>query len=121
MAVRLWTLPFLAESNIGELRIKVTDPAGLAVKATVELSSESIQFQHTYQTDDAGVLNAHNLPFGFYRLHVEHEGFSSYEGLLEIRSALPRGYLIKLSIAAMSTAINVPAAPQDKPLLTRNS
>ncbi|MBZ5680864.1 MAG: TonB-dependent receptor [Acidobacteriia bacterium] len=109
LALLLSALPLLGQSNSGELRLKVTDPAGLSLKATVELSSDSTQFRRVYQTDDAGILAARNLPFGLYRLHVEHEGFSSYEGLLEIRSALPTDYLIRLSVAAMSTAINVTA------------
>jgi len=109
IALVLSALPLLGQSNSGELRLKVTDPAGLSLKATVELFSDGAQFRRTYQTDDAGALTAHSLPFGLYRLHVEYEGFSSYNGVLEIRSALPTDYLVKLGIAATSTAINVTA------------
>jgi len=109
IALVLSTLPLLGQSNSGELRLKVTDPAGLSLKAKVELSSDGAQFRRTYQTDDAGALAARSLPFGLYRLHVAYEGFSSYDGVLEIRSALPTDYLIKLGIAATSTAINVTA------------
>lgn len=109
IALLFSSLALLAQSNVGELRLTVTDPAGLPVKATVELSSDSAAFRRAYQTDEAGILSARSLPFGLYHLHVEHEGFSSYEGVLEIRSALPTDYLIRLNIAAMNTAINVTA------------
>ena len=33
IAVLLWALPMLAQSTTGELRLTVTDPAGLGVKS----------------------------------------------------------------------------------------
>ena len=74
----LSTLPLLAQTNTGELRVRVTDPDGLAVKASVELSSDATQFRRSWMTDGAGVLNARNLPFGLYRLQVQHEGFAPF-------------------------------------------
>jgi hypothetical protein len=100
-------LPLLGQSSTGELRLKVADPDGLAIKATAELSSDANEFHRAYVTDDAGALTARSLPFGRYRLKVEHEGFSSFDGLIEIHSALPTEYHIKLNIAALSTAVNV--------------
>jgi outer membrane cobalamin receptor len=105
----LSALPLLAQSNTGELRLKVTDPDGLAVKASVELTRDATQFHHSFITDDAGLLTARSLPYGRYRLRVEHPGFSSFDGLIEIRSALPTEYVIKFGIAATSTAVNVTA------------
>jgi TonB dependent receptor len=102
-----FSLPLWAQSNAGELRLKVTDPDGLAVNATVEISSDATQFRRSLHTDDAGMLVAHNLPFGLYQLQVQHSGFASYDGFIAIRSALPTEYLIKLSVAAASTAVNV--------------
>jgi hypothetical protein len=108
-ALLLIALPVLAQSNAGELRLKVTDPDGLAIKASAELSSDAIQFRRSFSTDDSGVIAAHNLPFGRYRLKVREAGFTPYDGLVEIRSALPTEYLVKLSIAALSTAVQVTA------------
>jgi outer membrane cobalamin receptor len=105
----LAALPLLAQSNTGELRLKVTDPDGLAVKASVELASDATEFHHSFAIDDGGMLSVRNLPFGRYRLRVEHPGFSAFDGLIEIRSALPTEYVIKLGIAATSTAVNVTA------------
>lgn len=109
LAIVLLALPLLAQSNSGELRLKVADPHGLGVKASITLSSNAEQLRRGLVTDDAGLLTVRNLPFGPYELKVESDGFSSFNGLIEIRSALPTEYLVKLSIAAMSTAVNVTA------------
>jgi hypothetical protein len=99
----------VAQSNSGELRLKISDPAGLAVKATVELSNDAAEFRRFYSAEDSGSLTARNLPFGLYRIRVEHETFSTYEGVVEIRTALPIEYVVRLGIAGISTAINVTA------------
>jgi len=109
LGIALLALPLFAQSNAGELRLKVADPHGLGVKASVTLASEAAQIHRQLVTDDAGLLTARNLPFGPYQLRVESGGFSPYSGLIEIRTALPTEYLIQLSIAAASTAVNVTA------------
>src|ERR1700689_1077934 len=105
----LLALPLCAQSNTGELRLKVADPNGLGVRASVTLSSDAAQLQRRLVTDDGGLLTARNLPYGRYQLRVEREGFSAFNGIIEIRSALPTEYLVKLSIEALSTAVNVTA------------
>ena len=110
----LLALPLFGQSNMGELRLKVFDPHGLGVKASVRLSSDAAQLHRSLVTDDAGSLAARNLPFGPYQLTVESDGFSPFSGRIEIRSALPTEYLVNLSVAALSTAVNVTA---DSPLL----
>ena len=109
LALPLLVLPVKAQSNAGELRLKVIGPDGLPLKASVDLSSDALQFHRSFFTDDSGQLVARNLSFGRYRLQVQRESFSSYDGLIEIHSALPAEYVVKLSIAALSTAINVTA------------
>ena len=109
LGIVLLALPLLAQSNAGELRLKVADPHGLGVKSSITLSSDAAQFDRSLVTDDAGSLTVRNLPFSPYRLRVESDGFSPFSGIIEIRSALPTEYLVKLSIAAMSTAVNVTA------------
>src|ERR1700681_1061186 len=98
----LIALPLFAQSNAGELRLKVADPHGLGVKASITLSSEVAQVHRNLLTDDGGSITARNLPFGPYRLRVESEGFSPFIGIIEIRSAVPTEYLVNLSIAAIS-------------------
>jgi hypothetical protein len=107
--ILLWALPLFGQSSTGELRLRITDPDGLAIKATAELSNDANEFRRAYVADDGGTLTARSLPFGRYRLKVVYEGFSSFDGLIEIRTALPTEYRIKLNIAALSTALDVTA------------
>jgi len=109
LGILFFALPLLGQSNAGELRLKVTGPDGLPIKASVELSSEALQLHRSLSTDDSGQLVARNLPFARYRLHVWRESFAPYDGVIEIRSALPTEYAVKLSIAEVSTAVNVTA------------
>ena len=107
----LLALPLLAQSNAGELRLKVTGPDAASLKASVELFSDALQFHRSFSTDNSGQLTVRNLSFGLYRLQVRSESFSAFESLIEIHSSLPTEFLIQLRIAALSTAVNVSAAP----------
>jgi hypothetical protein len=102
-------LTALAQTNSGELRLKVTGPDGVPVKASAELSSDAIQFHRSFSADDAGQLIVRNLPFGRYRLKVQDQGFASYDGIVEVRSAFPAEYAVRLNIASVSTAVQVTA------------
>jgi hypothetical protein len=103
----LAALPAFGQTNVGELRLRVTDPAGFGVESSVQLVSEANQFSDTYSTDVDGNLEAKLLPFGVYQLHVEHQGFASFSDTLEIRSAIPVEYHVKLSLAVTTTAVVV--------------
>jgi TonB-dependent Receptor Plug Domain len=100
-------LPALGQTNVGELRLRVTDPAGLGVQSSVQLVSEINQFSDAYSTDVDGNLEAKLLPFGLYQIRVEHQGFAPYSDSLEIRSAIPAEYHVTLSLAVSTTAIVV--------------
>jgi outer membrane cobalamin receptor len=103
----LWAVSLCAQSNSGELRLKVTDPTGLGVKSSVQLVSEGNQVRKTLVTDETGNLTAKLLPFGVYRLEVQREGFASFSDSIEIRSAIPAEYHVTLRIAPMSTSVTV--------------
>jgi hypothetical protein len=87
--VLLFVLGQFSQSNTGELRLSVTDPAGLPLPGAVELVSESNQLRQAVQIDAAGHGTARRLPFGRYRLTVVREGFTPLAALIEIHSALP--------------------------------
>src|SRR3984893_8183410 len=106
-ALLLAAIPLCAQSNTGELRIKVTDPAGLGVKSSVQLVSEANQIRKTLLTDDAGNLVAKLLPFGIYRVEVQREGFAPFSDSVEVRSPIPAEYHVTLRIAPMSTSVTV--------------
>jgi outer membrane cobalamin receptor len=99
--------PVFGQSNSGELRIRVTDPSGLAVRSSVELVCEANQFRKSYATDDAGDVTAKRLPFGVYQVRIEHSGFAEFSDSVEVRSAVPLEYTAKLSIAATNTSVVV--------------
>ena len=105
----LIALPLVAQSNTGELRLKVTDPSGLAVKATVKLTNEGAGFDRVLASDDSGQLTVRKLTFGLYTLRVERDGFVAEERRVEIRSEFPQEIGVKLSIATTSTSIEVTA------------
>jgi hypothetical protein len=110
LAVLLWALPMLAQSTSGELRLTVTDPAGLGLKSTVELVSQGNQYDHTFTTDEQGKLDAKRLPYGIYQIHIQLEGFAPLSESVEIRSALPLEHTVQLKLAAVSESVTVNAA-----------
>jgi hypothetical protein len=107
LAFLLLALPLLAQSNSGELRLRVTDPAGLAVKTTVELVSEANEYRSRFATDDAGTLVAKRLPFGVYVIHIAQPGFADFSESVEMVSAIPLERAIHLGLASLNTSVTV--------------
>src|SRR5271165_3412979 len=96
LAFFLLAVPLFAQSNTGELRLKVTDLSGLGVKSSVELVSEANHYRQSFVTDDAGDLVVKRLPFGLYNLEVRHATFAPASQSIEIRSAAPTSQLVTL-------------------------
>ena len=96
-----------AQANTGELRLKVSDPAGLGVPTTVELISDANQVRRTLTTDDNGNAVAKRLAFGIYKIRVAKPGFVTFSEALEIRSVLPTPFRIKLIPAAVNASVIV--------------
>ena len=98
-----------AQSNTGELRLKVTDPAGLGAKATVDVSSDANEYRHSFVTDSDGAVVAKLLPYGVYRVRIQAPGFADMSETIEIHSALPLERTIELKLAAVSSSVSVSA------------
>ncbi|MGD0506383.1 MAG: carboxypeptidase-like regulatory domain-containing protein, partial [Terriglobales bacterium] len=79
--------PLLGQSNSGELRLKVTDPAGLGVKTTVQIISRANQYRNNLDTSDQGTLNVRRLPYGIYQLEIRQPGFAGASESVEIHSS----------------------------------
>src|SRR5947209_9809234 len=109
LCVLLSALPLFAQSHAGELRVRVTDPTGFGVKASITLTSDALEIRRSLDTDDSGSLAVRNLPFGPYHVQVDSDGFSSFAGSVAIHSELPTEYAVRLNIAAPSTRIDVTA------------
>ena len=107
LVLLLFALPLVAQSNTGELHLKVTDPSDLGVKAAVQLVSEANDYQNSLATDEAGTLIAKRLPFGVYRIQIQQPGFAEVSTPVQIRSAVPTQYSIKLTLASVRTSIVV--------------
>ena len=77
-------LPLFAQSNAGELHLKIIGPDGKPIKAAIDLASDAIQFQRSLSADDSGVSVVRNLPFGRYKPTVHEPDFAPYTGLIAI-------------------------------------
>lgn len=100
-------ITLFAQSNTGELRLKVTDPGGLGLKISVTLVCEATQFRDSYDSDSNGYVTARHLPFGVYHLRIASEGFAPLDDSIEIRSAIPTEFTAALTIASPSTSVIV--------------
>ena len=103
----LLTRVAFGQSNTGELRLKVTDPSGLGVKGEIQLVSEANDYRSTLTTDNGGTLIAKRLPFGLYRIEIKQPGFAAVSAPVEVRSAAPLQFAIRLNLASVNTSILV--------------
>jgi len=106
----LISIPLLSQSNSGELRLKVTDPAGSGLKSTVELVSQGNEYRNAFTTDEQGSLDARRLPYGIYQVQIRAQGFAEDSETVEIRSALPLDRTIRLKLGSVSESVKVTAS-----------
>jgi hypothetical protein len=103
----LSTFALCAQSNEGELHLTVMDPFGLAVQTRVQIVSEANKYRSTLATDDQGRVVAKRLPFGLYQIKVAQPGFAEASQTVEIRSALPIDYTVKLIVSSINQSVTV--------------
>ncbi len=103
----LWTGSLGAQVHTGELRVRVTDPAGGTARALVTVTSRGEGYQTATPTSDAGVVDLKALPFGLYQVTVEKEGFDPLTETLEVRSAIPVDAAVSLQVAAVRSNVRV--------------
>ena len=96
-----------SQSNTGDLRLKVTDPSGAAVRASITIASGANDFRETYATDESGAATIKRLPYGIYNVDIRRDGFAPYSAPVEIRTATPTDFTAKLSIASPSSSVEV--------------
>jgi hypothetical protein len=97
----------LGQTNTGELRLAVTDPAGLPLPSTIEISSEANRLHRVMESDARGQAAVKRLPFGPYRVEAHHAGFAAFSELVEIRSAVPKELKVALSVAPIESSVTV--------------
>jgi hypothetical protein len=101
--------PLLAQTNSGELRLKVTDPAGLAVKTTVKIACQANGYRNTLATSDQGILTVQRLPYGLYQLEIKQPGFADSSAAVEIHSRIPTEYTVQLNLPSVQQSVTVTA------------
>ena len=106
----LGSLPTFGQSNSGELRLRVADPSGRGMQATIHLVSEANQYGINLDTDKQGSLDIPRLPYGIYRLEVGQSGFASVAETVTIRSSIPVTHSVALSLASVKQSVEVAAA-----------
>lgn len=96
-----------AQHAAGELRIEVHDPRGASLASTAELISEANHFHRNFPIGRDGRSAVEELPFGIYRLSVRAPGFAAWSDVVEIRSEVPKHVAITLSVAPVTTQVEV--------------
>jgi outer membrane cobalamin receptor len=102
--------PLLGQSNSGELRLRVTDPAGLSVRTTVQIVSQANQYRSSLATNDQGRLDVQRLPYGRYELAIRQSGFANFFKSVDIHSSIPIQYAIQLLLPTVNQSVTVSAA-----------
>ncbi|HKN73175.1 MAG TPA: TonB-dependent receptor plug domain-containing protein [Terriglobales bacterium] len=88
----------------------MSDPAGLAVKTTVQITSKANGYRNTLATSDEGRLNVQRLPYGIYQLEIEQPGFAQISESVDIHSSIPTEYTVQLKLRTVNQAVTVSAA-----------
>ncbi len=104
------TLPLHAQSNSGQLRLKVVGPDGHGVKATVQIVSRANQYRNTLATSDQGNLVVQRLPYGIYQVEIDQPGFAPVSESVEIRSSFPFEDRVQLRLPTVNQTVTVTAA-----------
>src|ERR1039457_3408573 len=105
----LFPSPLFCQSNRGELRLKVTDPAGLGVRTTVQIISKANQYRNTLSTSDQGSLVVQRLPYGIYELEIRQQGYGAASESVDIHSSIPTEYTIHLKFSSVNESVTVSA------------
>ncbi len=111
LALVLWSSVLIAQSNRGELRLKVVDPAGLGVKTSATLVSAANQYRTNLNTDEQGALDVQRLPYGIYQLTIEQTGYAPVTETIDIHSSVPVQQVVKLKVAPVNETVTVKSEP----------
>jgi hypothetical protein len=107
--ILLCGLPVYCQSNTGELRLRVVDPAGLGVQGIVHIESEANQYRATLKTSKGGSLDIQNLSYGIYRLDIDRRGFAPSSESIVIRYSFPVVQVVRLKLPTVTQSVTVRA------------
>jgi hypothetical protein len=80
----------------------LTTPSGRVVEFPVAVDDWGL-----FRLPVGGGFYLRALPFGMYRVQVEHSGFSPFLSLVEVRSEAPLDYRVTLGVTAVETTVQV--------------
>ena len=95
--------------NNGELHLKVTDPSGVGVKTTVQITSKANQYRTILPTNEQGYIDVQRLPYGIYQLEIQQPGFAGAAEAVEIHSSIPTEFAIRLKLTSVNESVTVTA------------
>ena len=102
-------VPLSAQTNTGELHLKVIDPSGTPARATVRVVSEANQFHAKLTTNVAGEITLRHLPYGLYTIEAEQHDSGEVVDSLDIHSSIPIQHTIQLKLPSVKETVNVTA------------
>ena len=108
-----------AQSDVGELRVAVTDATGGAILASGTLTSEAPQTRRSFRTDERGQFTFEKVPFGVYRLTVESGGFAAATTVIDLHTPLPRDVPVQLVLSTIVAQVDV-SVTAERPLIDPN-
>lgn len=95
------------QANSGEIRLHITDPQQQGVRASVDLTSGGNQYRNHFNTSASGNADLSTLPYGIYLVRVQAPGFTTTTRTIEVRSAFPIDYALRLTVAPVTTTVEV--------------
>ena len=107
----LWAIPAYAQRLTGEIRVFVSDPAGLSLPARIELTGRVTHLQRVVDGDTSGSTVLAGIPFGPYELSITHPNFRRHARSIDVQSELPVDIRITLELAGAATTVVVREAP----------
>ena len=106
----LLVLAQFGSAATGDLKITVTDAAGLPVVASIEVTGESTQVREAAETAADGRMTVRRLPFGTYRVRASAPGLATGLQSIDIKSAAPLEVTFALAIAVQTSSVTVDAS-----------
>ena len=106
----LLVLAQFGSAATGDLKVAVTDSAGLPIAASIDVIGESTQVREAAETAADGRMIVRRLPFGIYRVSASAPGFATALQTLEIKSAAPLEVRFALAIAVQTSSVTVQAS-----------
>jgi len=98
----------------GTIQGTVKDPTGAAMAAvSVDLSNPVTGLKRSTTTDAAGKFTFRNLPPNGYHIVVAAQGFGTFQGDVEVRSAVPLDVPVALKLAGTSESVQVVGHAED--------